>query len=116
MFLADLSTHPLTASHILTFPLQVSSEGSRFNFDFKVSEEKSDSVSDQPGASCFVLGGGEAGGEEGKIYHTYSNGARGLENKAPTFAWLDLTKLGRQTRAMFPLRYEYTPEMLKGSA
>ena len=63
----------------------------------------------------LVPGDGKSIGEKDKIYHTYSQYARGLENKISTFAWLDMTKLGRQTDEMFPRRYEYTADDLKGS-
>ena len=51
---------------------------------------------------------------EGKVYHTNSAFARGVERVLGTFMWLDLTPLGRQVGpegpAGFKLRYEYEEE------
>ena len=66
---------------------------------------------EQPGLSCFIKGG-DGVGEEGKIYHTYSTYARGIEGQLGTYGWLDMTFLGRQdgdgSKGLgFPRRYEY---------
>jgi predicted dithiol-disulfide oxidoreductase (DUF899 family) len=114
-----------------TFPW-VSSFGSSFNFDFHVtcdpavspvnynfrSEEELQARGlqystrgEQPGISCFVRGGNGVG-EEGKVYHSYSAYARGLEN-TDTMSLLDLTFFGRQEGGMGPAskrRDEYTEE------
>ena len=56
---------------------------------------------EQPGHSVFVRGGsidegGVGKGEKGRVYHSYSSYARGGEGNIGTFAWLDMTVLGRQ--------------------
>ena len=75
---------------------------------------------EQPGLSCFIKGDGKGIGEVGKIYHTYSAYARGLERTSGYFGWLDFTLLGRQDdekgRRINARRDEYTPEQLKGTA
>ncbi|KAH6630961.1 hypothetical protein B0J18DRAFT_117065 [Chaetomium sp. MPI-SDFR-AT-0129] len=62
---------------------------------------------EQPGVSVFLR-------RDGKVYHTYSAYARGLERVLGTFMWLDMTPLGRQDLpggpAAFKLRYEYEEE------
>jgi predicted dithiol-disulfide oxidoreductase (DUF899 family) len=42
-----------------------------------------------PGRSCFLRA-------DGRIFHTYSQYARGLEWTGGSYAFLDLTALGRQ--------------------
>jgi predicted dithiol-disulfide oxidoreductase (DUF899 family) len=124
-----------------TFPW-VSSYGSDFNYDFDVTLDSNvkpvtynfrdeeelkkhgqvhASRGEQHGASCFVLGGGPLGvGEEGKVYHTYSTYARGIEKMLPSLGWLDLSALGRRNQTQSPpadkRRYEFTAEDLKGTA
>jgi predicted dithiol-disulfide oxidoreductase (DUF899 family) len=44
---------------------------------------------DMPGLSCFLQAGG-------RVYHTYSQYARGLESTGGSYYFLDLTALGRQ--------------------
>jgi predicted dithiol-disulfide oxidoreductase (DUF899 family) len=44
---------------------------------------------DMPGSSCFLQ-------VEGRVYHTYSQYARGLESTGGSYYFLDLTALGRQ--------------------
>ena len=91
-----------------------SSEGSDFNYDFGVtidasrgfdvynfrtldefaamgqeSMKTSDQPYDMPGLSCFMR-------VDGKIFHTYSQYARGLESSGGSYYFLDLTALGRQ--------------------
>ena len=123
----------------------VSSNGTSFNYDFHVTQDeavapvkynwktKEEMVArgqpwfakgEQPGHSIFLLGGkGEdrvGVGEEGKVYHSYSSYARGGEPIINTFAWLDMTPLGRQDgiNGVFGLGYkrhdEYTESDLKG--
>lgn len=95
-----------------TFPW-VSSFGSDFNYDFHVTmddrvtpaeynyrsaaehlEAGFDLVTDQPwempGTSVFLRG------DAGEVFHTYSSFARGAEWTGGSYAWLDLTPLGRQ--------------------
>jgi len=82
----------------------VSSYGSDFNFDYRVSfseqEEKKNKVhynyetaeftSDElPGLSVFYKG------EDGHVFHTYSTYARGLDQLVGTYNFLDLTPKGR---------------------
>jgi predicted dithiol-disulfide oxidoreductase (DUF899 family) len=44
---------------------------------------------DMPGRSCFVQ-------LDGRVFHTYSQYARGLESTGGSYYFLDLTALGRQ--------------------
>ena len=87
-----------------TFPW-VSSFESDFNWDYHVSftQEELDTgqahynyqegakfpVTEGPGISCF------AKGEDGKVYHTYSTFARGLENFLGIYNLLDIVPKGR---------------------
>ena len=90
-----------------------SSYGSDFNYDFGVTVDESvappaynyrtkaefeamgsdvlsgDQPSEQPGRSCFLQVGG-------RVFHTYSQYARGLEATGGSYYFLDLTALGRQ--------------------
>ena len=91
-----------------------SSEGSDFNYDFGVtidasrgfdeynfrtldeyaslgeeSMKTSDQPYDMPGLSCFIQA-------DGRVFHTYSQYARGLESTGGSYYFLDLTALGRQ--------------------
>jgi predicted dithiol-disulfide oxidoreductase (DUF899 family) len=119
-----------------TFPW-VSSNGTDFNYDFHVTQDPSvrpveynfrsadelekrglkySMKGEQPGISCFIQGG-KGVGQEGKVYHSYSAYARGLERIDP-IAMLDLTFLGRQEKGKQPAdkrRDEYTDEELRGS-
>lgn len=67
-----------------------SSHGSPFSYDFGATLDASASGApvELPGASCFLLAGGE-------IFHTYSAYARGLEHIDFAYAYLDLTAFGR---------------------
>jgi predicted dithiol-disulfide oxidoreductase (DUF899 family) len=65
-----------------------SSFGSDFNYDFGVTID--DSVRPElPGRSCFLRVGE-------RVFHTYSQYARGLESTGGSYYFLDLTALGRQ--------------------
>ncbi|HEY3484655.1 MAG TPA: DUF899 domain-containing protein [Ilumatobacteraceae bacterium] len=90
-----------------------SSNGNDFNYDFGVTIDESrgsdtynfrtraeyeamgDRFSDSeqpfemPGRSCFLE-------KEGRVFHTYSQYARGLETTGGSYYFLDLTALGRQ--------------------
>ena len=91
-----------------------SSGGSDFNYDFGVtidesrgfdtynfrtldeyaamgqeSMKTSDQPYDMPGLSCFIQ-------VDGRVFHTYSQYARGLESTGGSYYFLDLTTLGRQ--------------------
>lgn len=83
-----------------------SSYGSDFNYDLEVTLDASrpqlrynyraepdmlgaEQSTELAGASCFLRGGG-------KIFHTYSAYARGLDHTDLPYAFLDLTALGRQ--------------------
>jgi len=96
-----------------TFPW-VSSWGSDFNFDFKVSstEERplleynfravpeamrAEGPGELPGASMFAL-------RDGVVYHTYSTYARGLDATWGMFQWLDRAPLGRNEADGYWLR------------
>src|SRR4029077_18424640 len=88
--------------------------GSDFNFDFGVTidasrgfdaynyrsldeyaaaGQESVKTADQPyampGLSCFLQ-------QDGRVFHTYSQYARGLESTGGSYYFLDLTALGRQ--------------------
>jgi predicted dithiol-disulfide oxidoreductase (DUF899 family) len=87
------------ASRGWTFPWY-SSYGSDFNQDFGVTLDKSvkppeynyrplDEEGEMPGTSAFLRDGE-------RVFHTYSNYARGAEMTGGSFYWLDLTALGRQ--------------------
>ena len=90
-----------------------SSFGTDFNFDFGVTVDESvqpgeynyrtraefeamgsdffdsDQPFEMPGRSCFLLA-------DGRVFHTYSQYARGLESTGGSYYFLDLTALGRQ--------------------
>ena len=88
----------------------VSSNGSDFNYDFRVSFTPEEMASGKPiynfetitfpseegpGASVFIR-------RDGQIYHTYSSYARGLDILIPTYNMLDMTAKGRDEEAMKP--------------
>jgi len=90
-----------------------SSNGSDFNYDFGVTIDasvspnqynfrtrqeteamgsdffQSDQPFEMPGRSCFLQ-------VDGRVFHTYSQYARGLESTGGSYYFLDLTALGRQ--------------------
>jgi predicted dithiol-disulfide oxidoreductase (DUF899 family) len=89
-----------------------SSFGTDFNYDFGVTIDESvrpvefnyrtkdewaahgmadlgSEPTEMPGRSCFLL-------VDGRIFHTYSQYARGLESTGGSYYFLDLTALGRQ--------------------
>lgn len=90
-----------------------SSHDTRFNIDFGVTIDESvrpgeynyrtrgefeaagsdffetDQPFEMPGLSCFLQ-------HEGRVFHTYSTYARGLESVGDVYYYLDLTALGRQ--------------------
>ena len=90
-----------------------SSQGTDFNYDFGVTIDESHGSSsynyrtkeefekmgdpffdspqpfEMPGRSCFLRDGG-------RVFHTYSQYARGLEGTGGSYYFLDLTALGRQ--------------------
>jgi predicted dithiol-disulfide oxidoreductase (DUF899 family) len=87
------------ASKGWTFPWY-SSHGSDFNVDFGVTLDHAaggrsynyapvDMEGEMPGTSCFLRDGDS-------VFHTYSSYARGAEWTGGSYAWLDLTALGRQ--------------------
>jgi predicted dithiol-disulfide oxidoreductase (DUF899 family) len=53
------------------------------------SMKSSEQPYDMPGRSCFLQ-------VDGRVYHTYSQYARGLESVGGSYYFLDLTALGRQ--------------------
>jgi predicted dithiol-disulfide oxidoreductase (DUF899 family) len=90
----------------------VSSFGSDFNFDYKVSSteerplleynfsevpKEAQQAGELPGASMFAL-------RDGVVYHTYSAYARGLDATWGMFQWLDRAPLGRNEADGFWLR------------
>ena len=90
-----------------------SSDGTDFNYDFGVTIDESvrpaeynfrtkdeyqamgsdffeaDQPFEMPGRSCFLQ-------VDGRVFHTYSQYARGLESTGGSYYFLDLTALGRQ--------------------
>jgi predicted dithiol-disulfide oxidoreductase (DUF899 family) len=90
-----------------------SSGRSRFNYDFGVTLDESEGAAtynyrtkaeyeakgepffdaeqpfEMPGRSCFLQ-------VDGRVFHTYSQYARGLESTGGSYYFLDLTALGRQ--------------------
>ncbi len=81
-----------------------SSHGSDFNYDFHVTLDgavgaaeynyrpmplEDDEPIEMPGTSFFLRDGE-------RVFHTYSNYARGAEMTGGSYYWLDLTALGRQ--------------------
>jgi predicted dithiol-disulfide oxidoreductase (DUF899 family) len=90
-----------------------SSHGSRFNLDFGVTVDEAaggdhynfrslaehhhrgvdfpadDQPTEMPGRSCFLR-------VDDRVFHTYSQYARGLESTGGSYYFLDLTALGRQ--------------------
>ncbi|QYG95252.1 DUF899 domain-containing protein [Iamia sp. SCSIO 61187] len=114
--LVDVSRAPLErieayrAEKGWTFPWY-SSFGSRFNYDFHVTLDESVMPAEynyrsqaewaaqdpswagwsgeQPGTSCFLRVGDD-------VFHTYSSFGRGAEWTGGSYAYLDLTALGRQ--------------------
>jgi predicted dithiol-disulfide oxidoreductase (DUF899 family) len=88
------------AQHGWTIPWY-SSYGSDFNYDFGVSHDESDGSSsynyrsdptlagEYPGTSVFLR-------VDDRVFHTYSSFARGAEWSGGSYAFLDLTALGRQ--------------------
>lgn len=103
---------PWKAKHGWTVPWY-SSFGSDFNYDWGVGLDESvrpvvhnhrtraeydarsggsggfDEPTEMPGPSCFL-------DVDGRIFHTYSTFARGLESTGGSYYFLDLTALGRQ--------------------
>jgi predicted dithiol-disulfide oxidoreductase (DUF899 family) len=91
-----------------TFPWVSSGDGD-FNYDFSVSfrdedvesgsatynyEAKQGSMTDLPGISAFIKD------DEGRVCHTYSTFARGLDLMNPAYNLLDLTALGRHEEGL----------------
>jgi predicted dithiol-disulfide oxidoreductase (DUF899 family) len=100
------------AEHGWTVPWY-SSSGTSFNLDFGVTVDESagfgrynyrdraeaealgsdffdsDQPFEMPGLSCFLQ-------VDGRVFHTYSQYARGLESTGGSYYFLDLTALGRQ--------------------
>lgn len=87
----------------------VSSHGSDFNYDYQVSATKEELAKgevyynyspqrfpgeERPGASVFYKDA------EGKIFHTYSSYARGLDILIGAYNWLDLTPKGRDEEGL----------------
>jgi predicted dithiol-disulfide oxidoreductase (DUF899 family) len=78
-----------------------SSNGSDFNYDFHATLDPTvtapeynyrpapDATGEVPGRSCFLR-------DDERIFHTYSQFARGAEWTGGSYAFLDLTALGRQ--------------------
>jgi len=89
----------------------VSSNGTDFNYDYKVSFTKDDM---QPGKQPYNYGTVDFPSEEGPglsvfykdagghIYHTYSTYGRGLDILLTTYNYLDMTPKGRDEQDMKP--------------
>jgi predicted dithiol-disulfide oxidoreductase (DUF899 family) len=103
--LEHLAARDTTMAHVSRAPLEklerykwqhawsfawYSSYGSDFNRDFGVTVDAPGGGTDEvPGTSCFLRDGD-------RVFHTYSTFARGAEWTGGSYAWLDLTALGRQ--------------------
>jgi predicted dithiol-disulfide oxidoreductase (DUF899 family) len=103
--LEHLAVRDTTLAHVSRAPLEkierykwqrawsfpwYSSHGSDFNRDFGATVEEPDgATAEQPVTSCFLRDGD-------RVFHTYSTTARGAEWTGGSYAWLDLTALGRQ--------------------
>lgn len=89
----------------------VSSHGSDFNYDFKVSFRPEDVAAGEvdynfkrqapwgeeaSGLSAFIRD------EQGQVFHSYSSFSRGGEALLPAYALLDMTPLGRREPAQGP--------------
>ena len=91
----------------------VSSAGNDFNFDYRVSFEKSDPRKAEYNFGTIKFGGEEAPGlsvfargDDGGIYHTYSVYARGLDMLNPTYQMLDLVPKGRnEDQLSYPMAW-----------
>jgi len=88
----------------------VSSGGTDFNYDYKVTFTKEQASGGKP---LYNFGTIAAYGEEvpgasvffkkdGDVFHTYSTYARGLDMFLPTYHWLDITAKGRDEAEMKP--------------
>jgi predicted dithiol-disulfide oxidoreductase (DUF899 family) len=88
----------------------VSSNGTDFNYDYKVSFTKEQASGGKP---LYNFGTIAAYGEEvpgasvfskkdGEVFHTYSTYARGLDILLPTYNFLDMTAKGRDEENMKP--------------
>jgi len=121
-FLEHLHTRDTTLAYVSRAPLEklerykakkgwtfpwYSSEGSDFNYDFGVTIDESrgsgvynfrpipddpawaEQPFDMPGRSAFLR-------VDDRVFHTYSQYARGLESTGGSYYFLDLTALGRQ--------------------
>ena len=88
----------------------VSSHGTDFNDDYKVTFTKEEVSSgkpvynfgtipaygeEAPGASAFIK-------KDGQVFHSYSTYARGLDMFLPAYHWLDITAKGRDEAEMKP--------------
>ena len=88
----------------------VSSNGSDFNYDFRVSFKKQDLPAKKPNYNYETISfsGEEAPGasfffrKDGDVFHTHSTYARRLDIMLPTYNWLDMTAKGRDEAGMKP--------------
>ena len=88
----------------------LSSNGSDFNYDYGVSFSKDEAASGKPfyNYGTVVFSGEEGPGasafiqKDGKIFHTYSTYARGLDILLPMYNWIDLTAMGRHEEGIEP--------------
>jgi predicted dithiol-disulfide oxidoreductase (DUF899 family) len=83
--------------------LDASSGANEYNFRSKTEFEamgsdffNSEQPFEMPGRSCFLQ-------VDGRVFHTYSQYARGLESTGGSYYFLDLTALGRQEEWERPL-------------
>ena len=89
----------------------LSSFGSDFNFDYRVSFAKDELADGKRPYNYGTMGFGSEEGpglsvfyknEDGEIFHTYSAYARGLDILLTAYNFLDLTPKGRDEEAMVP--------------
>lgn len=106
------SSAPSSFNYDFHATLDASVQPVEYNFataaELEAKGQKWNTAGEQPGVSVFLKG------EDGKVYHTYSAYARGVEKLLGTFMLLDMTVLGRQVGpagpAEFKLAYEYEEE------
>lgn len=89
----------------------VSSFGSEFNFDYRVSFAKDELADGRHPYNYGTMGSGSEEGpglsvfykdEQGEIFHTYSTYARGLDILLTAYNFIDLTPKGRDEEGMVP--------------
>ncbi len=90
------SSHGSDFNHDFGVTIDESVAPAQYNFRTKAEAEamgsdlfEADQPFEMPGRSCFLQ-------VDGRVFHTYSQYARGLESTGGSYYFLDLTALGRQ--------------------